>query len=85
MLDKESVRGGIMPIYKFWHGGGEVAFLMEIEAPEQKVQELLDEYREEKEKDKILVISFPPRDWLEFLRKKGIKARFLEPQHSIYF
>ncbi len=65
-----------MPVYKFYWEEG--SFLMEIDADESTVTKLLDEYRGEDE-------YYCDRGWYEFLKRKGVKARFIEPEHSIYF
>ncbi len=65
-----------MQIYKFhWD---EDSFLMEIDADETTVIKLLEEYKSEDE-------FYCDYGWAEFLKKRGIKARFIKPDHSIYF
>jgi hypothetical protein len=63
-------------IYRFWYSDGE--FLMEIEAKTRIVKKLLNEYRKSNP-------EYNDEEWLRFLRKKGIKARFIKPRISIYF
>jgi len=62
-----------MPIYCFYYDDGKMEFLMEIEADLKTVEKLLDEYRETDPE------YYNNLDWLTFLHKRGIKARFLEP------
>jgi hypothetical protein len=64
-------------IYRFWYSNGE--FLMEIEAKTNVVKKLLNEYRKSNPNE------YNDEEWLKFLRKKGIKARFIKPRVSIYF
>lgn len=70
-----------MPYYMFyWNDGDDdERFMMYIEANSKTVKKLLNEYR-----------SSDPRgynnfDWLDFLRKKKIKAEIIEPAEWIYF
>jgi len=69
-------------VYAFyWDDGnrlGENVFLMKIKADKETVQRLLDEYRDE---DK----GYDQFGWLEFLKKHGIEAELIEPEHWIYF
>jgi hypothetical protein len=65
-----------MAIYRFWYGNGE--FLMEIEAKTRIVKKLLSEYRKANPEE------YNDEEWLKFLKKKGIKAKFVKPT-SIYF
>jgi hypothetical protein len=66
-----------MAIYRFWYENGE--FLMEIEAKTRIVKKLLNEYRKSNPEE------YNDEEWLKFLRKKGIKAKFIKPKVSIYF
>jgi len=63
-------------IYEFWWSEG--SFLMDIDADKKTVEELLDEYRASDE-------YYNDIDWRDFLVKRGIKARFLEPEEKLYF
>jgi hypothetical protein len=63
-------------IYRFWYSDGE--FLMEIEAKTRIVKKLLNEYRKSNPEE------YNDEEWLKFLKKKGIKAKFVKPI-SIYF
>ena len=68
-----------MPIYEFYWGHHEdERFLMEIDADKETVEKLLNEYRATDE-------GYNNADWCDFLEKKGIKAKGLQPEHSIYF
>jgi len=67
-----------MPIYEFYWDGGDESVLVEIEAEKKQVEKLLDEYRNSDEYYNI-------EDFMDFLSEKGIKARILEPDYSIYF
>jgi len=67
-----------IPIYWFYWDDGEEGFLMEIDADVKTVKKLLSEYRREDE-------YYDNIGWYAFLSRKGIKARFLEPDHKIYF
>jgi len=69
----------LMPIYAFYYDGGETEFWMEIEADKETVEKLLNEYRESDPEE------YNDLDWCEFLKSKGIKARFLDPDYYIYF
>ena len=71
-----------MPIYEFYYDDGdeEDVFWMEIDADKETVEKLLDEYR------KSDPVGYNDLDWLDFLVDiKGIKARFIEPDYSLYF
>jgi len=64
-------------IYEFYYC--DASFLMEIEADREAVERLLNEYRESDPE------GYSDYGWLEFLEKRGIKARILDAEHSIYF
>jgi len=66
-----------MPIYLFYDS--DITFLMEIEADRETVEKLLNEYREADPE------GYNDCEWLEFLEEKGIKARKLDADHSLYF
>jgi hypothetical protein len=68
-------------IVKFWYGGGseEESFLMEIKADRKTIMKLLNEYRKTNPEE------YNDLEFLEFLKKKGIKARLIEPDEIIYF
>jgi iron uptake system EfeUOB component EfeO/EfeM len=68
-----------MPIYCFYWGNDEdESFIMKIEANKEVVEKLLDEYRNSDE-------GYNDFDWFEFLKSKGIKAKFIQIDHYIYF
>ena len=64
-----------MPVYEFFW---EERVLVEIEAGKELVEKLLNEYKSSNEYYNI-------EGFVGLLNKKGIKARILEPAHSLYF
>jgi hypothetical protein len=68
-------------IVKFWYGDGdeEESFLMEIKASKERIMKLLEEYR------KTDPEGYNDWEFLEFLKKNGVKARIIEPDEVIYF
>jgi hypothetical protein len=68
-------------IVKFWYGGGgeEESFLMEIKATKKTVKKLLKKYKETNPEE------YNDLEFLEFLKRNGIKARIIEPEEIIYF
>jgi len=54
-------------------------FLMEIWAPKNKVQDLLMEFR------RNMAFDYDSDKWYDFLRSKGILARFIETDYMAYF
>jgi len=68
-----------MPVYEFYWGHDvDEQFLMEIDADEDTVKKLLDEYRSSDE-------EYNNFGWCDFLRRKGIKAEIIEAEYYIYF
>ena len=68
--------GGGMPIYEFYWE--EDSFLMEINADYEDVKKLLEEYKKSDE-------FYNSVGWAEFLEKRGIEAKVIEPEYHIYF
>jgi hypothetical protein len=68
-------------IVKFWYGSGdeEESFLMEIKADKKTIMKLLNKYRKTNPEE------YNDLEFLEFLKKNGIKARIIEPEEIIYF
>jgi len=64
-------------IYEFYWS--EESFLMEIDADKDIVEKLLDEYRASDKE------GYNDIDWGDFLVKRGIRARFLQPTEELYF
>jgi len=70
-----------MPYYMFYWGSGDEdeRFLMRIEADNEKVKCLLNEYRESDPEE------YNDADFEDFLKNKGINAEIISPDEWIHF